>query len=478
MKKLIFSIVCLTLIITSCEDQMDINRDPDSLPAEGVEPATQLPIAIAGIAGGQGAELAIIGGMWSQFWTQSNSANQYRTIDAYSITSSNFQGGWNNLYDALGDVRNIKRNALATENWNYYLIATVLETYASQILADWYDQIPYAEANDITNFEPNFNSGEEVYDLMIADLNDALSKNLSASKGNIPLNDDYIFGGDMTKWVQFANTMKLKIYLRQVNARPGVAQNGIEGLGNNFLIEDAAMDQFIDEANRSNPLYESDRRQLNVATNLRASTTMYSYMQDNNDPRLDLYYGPGGPLNQGDYQSLAAPNSISVVNLSATTPVYFISEEQSLFMQAEARERFSGGAGAKARYDQAMMASFAKWDLDATPFISAGGAYEYPSTGTLDEKLEAIITQKWISSFPGNGFESFFEQNRTGIPAVSSVPQTSDSYVPGQFAYSINGSTGGAFPKRLEWPSDELSRNANAPDVPVKVTVPVWWDND
>ncbi|MEQ9564285.1 MAG: SusD/RagB family nutrient-binding outer membrane lipoprotein, partial [Pseudomonadales bacterium] len=187
---------------------------------------------------------------------------------------------------------------------------------------------------------------------MIADLNDALSKNLGASKGNIPLNDDFIFGGDMAKWVQFANTMKLKIFLRQADARPSVAQSGIGALGNNFLAEDAAMTQFINEANRSNPLYESDRRQLNVATNLRASTTMYSYLSANNDPRLDLYYGPGNPLNQGDYQSLAAPNSVSVVNLSATTPVYFISAEQSLFMQAEARERFSGGAGAKALYDQ------------------------------------------------------------------------------------------------------------------------------
>ncbi|WP_108422733.1 SusD/RagB family nutrient-binding outer membrane lipoprotein [Flagellimonas amoyensis] len=477
MKKLIYSMVCLTLILVSCEDQMDINRDPDSLPAEGVEPATQLPIAIAGIAGGQGAELAIIGGMWSQFWTQSNSANQYRTIDAYSITSSNYQGGWNNLYDALGDVRNIKRNALASENWNYYLIAAVLETYASQILADWYDQIPYAEANDFTNFEPNFNTGEEVYDLMIADLNDALSKNLGTSKGNIPLNDDFIFGGDMAKWVQFANTMKLKIFLRQADARPGVAQSGIGALGNNFLTEDAAMTQFINEANRSNPLFESDRRQLNVATNLRASTTLYSYLASTNDPRLDLYYGPGNPLNQGDYQSMAAPNSVSVVNLSATTPVYFISAEQSLFMQAEARERFSGGAGAKALYDQAVTASFAKWGLDAAPFIAVGGAYEYPSSGTFDEKLTAIITQKWISSFPGNGFESFFEQNRTDIPAVSTVPQTNEAYVPGQLSYSVNGSTGGVFPKRLEWPSDELSRNANAPDAPVKVTVPVWWDN-
>jgi hypothetical protein len=437
-----------------------------------------LPSAIAGVAGAQGAELAIVGGMWSQFWTQSNAANQYRTTDAYAINSSDFQGAWNNMYDALGDIRNIKRNTLETENWNYYLIATVLEAYGSQILADWYDQIPYTEANDVNNFAPAFNTGQEVYDLMINDLNDALSRNLNASTGDAPQADDFIFAGDMDKWVQFANTLKLKIYLRQVNARPAVAQAGIASLGNNFLSVDAAMTQFEDAPDRSNPLYESDRRQLNTATNLRASTTLHSLLSANSDPRLDAYYGAGVSLNQGDYQNTAiAPNSISIVNLSPTTPVYFIPAEHSMLMQAEARERFSAGAGAKALYDAAVTESFAKWGFDAAPFIASGGVYEYPTSGTLAEKLEAIITQKWISSFPGNGFESFFELNRTGIPATSSVPQTSESYVPGQITYSIAGSTGGAFPKRLEWPNDELNRNTNAPAAVVKITEPVWWNN-
>lgn len=475
MKNILLGTICTMFLITSCEDKLDINRDPDSLSPDGIAPATQLPSGISGIAGAQGAEFAIIGGMWSQFWAQSNAANQYRTIDAYSISSVDYEGGWNNMYDALGDIRNIKRNTLEAQDWNYYLIATTLEVYGSQILADWYDQIPYAEANDVSNFEPAFNTGPEVYDMMIADLNDALSRNLNADTSTTPQADDFIFGGNMDNWVEFANTLKLRIFLRQVNARPSVAQTGITSLPNNFLTIDAAMTQFIDEANRSNPLYESDRRQLNTATNLRASTTMYSYLNDNGDPRLDEYYGPGAPLNQGDYQSTAAPASISIVELDATTPVYFISAEESYFLQAEARERFSGGTGAKALYDAGVTEAFNKWGLDASTFIAPGGAYEYPSGGTFEEKLEAIITQKWIASFPGNGFESFFEQNRTGYPEISPVPQSDPTYESGEFAYSVNGSTGGQFPKRLEWPNAEITRNANAPDAVLDIIVPVWW---
>ena len=344
MKKIIYSLLSLLILFSSCDDQLDINRDPDLLSPEGVEFATQLPAGIAGIAGAQGAEFAIIGGMWSQFFTQSNAANQYRTIDAYQIGSTNFNGPWANMFDALGDIRNIKRNALIQQNWNYFLIATVLESYGSQILADWYDQIPYAEANDLTNFTPTFNTGEEVYDLMIADLDTALSKNLSTSQGSTPSNDDFVFGGDMTKWVQFANTLKLKILLRQSKARTSVA-SGAASLSN-FLAEDASMHNFVDLPNNSNPLYESDRRQLNTSTNLRASATMHTYLSDKGDSRLNSFYGAGAPLAQGDYSSTASPVGISVVELSPTTPVYFISKEESLFLQAEADLRYKSGANA------------------------------------------------------------------------------------------------------------------------------------
>ncbi|SFS69859.1 SusD/RagB family nutrient-binding outer membrane lipoprotein [Lutibacter maritimus] len=474
MKKIIFTLLSLLILFMSCDDQLDINRDPDLLSPEGVAFATELPACIAGVAGAQGAELAIIGGIWSQFYTQSPSANQYRTVDSYQIGSSTLiaRGPWHNMYDALGDIRNIKRNALTQENWKYFLIASVLECYSSQILADTYDQIPYTEANDLTNFQPAFNTGEEVYDLMIADLDAALSKDLSASKGSSPADDDFVFNGDMTKWVQFGNTLKLRILLRQVNARPSVASGA--GSLSNFLSEDASMHNFADLPSNSNPLYESDRRQLNVASNLRASTTMYSYLNENGDDRLNKYYGVGNPLNQGDYQSLDAPTSISIVNLSATTPVYFISTEESLFLQAEANLRYNSGANTKVLYDAAVLANFSKWGLDGSQYISSGGVYEFPSAGTFEEKLEAIITQKWIASFPGNGFESFFEHNRTGYPVESSVPQTSGAYVPGQWTYSVNGATNGAFPQRLEWPSTEVVRNANTPDV-ISLTTPVWW---
>lgn len=489
MKKIViklFSLFTLFVGVTSCEDQLDINRDPDSLAQSGVAVSTEFPTAITGVVGAQGSYAALFGGFWSQYWTQSNAANQYKTIDDYSIlgTSSMINGFYRNMFDALGDARNVKRIALEQENWDYYLMATVLEAYSSQILVDFFDEIPYEEANNTAILSPQFNDGPAVYDLIIADLDEALSKDLSTSMGETPAVDDLIFGGDMSKWVAFANTLKLKIYLRQENARPGVASSGINSLLTTdvtFLNEDASLTQFEDASDKSNPLYESNERQLNTPTNLRASTTLYSYLQENTDPRLGAFYEAGNPLNQGDYNSAAAPSGISIVNLMPTTAVYLLSREESLFMQAEAQLKYGSDAIAKENYDAAVIEAFSKFSLsevalDGTAFVAPGGEYAYPTSGSEQAKLKAIIMQKWVSGFPGNGFDAFFDTNRTGYPEKSSVAQSSASYVPGTLAYPVNGTTGGEFPMRLPFPSDVRARNSNAP-LNVALTTPVWWVN-
>jgi len=481
MKKIIIKsyLVLTTLLISSCSTDLDINQDPDLLSPSQIPMENELPAAITGIGASAGSYFALIGGFWSQFWTQSAVANQYKYLDDYTLNPSQpiNEGGWASMYDALTDVRNVKANALATENWKYYLIATTLEVYASQILVDYYGAIPYSEANNTAILKPVFDAPEVVYDKMALDLAEALGKDLSTSPvAFAPGTTDFIFKGDMTKWTEFANTLMLKIHMRQSEVRPSVASAGIIGLigsGVNFLSSNAAIDVFVDENSRSNPLYESDRRQLNVATNLRASTTMGTFLKSNIDPRLAKFYDGDTFQDQGYFDNPSG-TSVSVVELSATSPVYFISLAESKFLQAEADLKYMGGTNAKALYEAAVTAAFEQWGLGTDAAAMLTGAYSFP-TGTDSDKLEAIMTQKWVASFPGNGYESFVEHNRTGFPKVSTVKQTDAGYKPGQITYSIEGKTGGLFPKRIEYPLTETIRNSNTPAV-VKITEAVWYD--
>jgi hypothetical protein len=478
MKKIV-SLILLVAMFTACNTDLDINRDPDS--PITIPLSSELPAGIAGLIGAEGSSYALIGGFWSQYWTQSTSANQYKDIDGYIIGTGDYFGAWRDMYDALGDIRTVKRKALEEQNWNYYLIACVLDAQGSQVLTDFYGDIPYKEANNQNILQPKFNTGIEVYDSIITELNDALSKDLSKSKGELPSKGDLIFGGGMEKWTAFANTLKLKIYTRQLNSsRATIATTGINQLlssGVSFLAVDAGMNQFTDARDLSNPLYESDRRRLNVATNLRMSFTMSSFLTSNSDDRKSKYYGSGNALFQGEFDNgNINANTISIVNLSATTPAYLMSLEESLFLQAEAQARFGSSATAKTLYDQAVSENFNKYGLSSAAYTGAGGKYEFPSSGNLDAKIKSIITQKWVANFPGNGFESFFEANRTGYPRKSTVSQKDPLYVPGELAYSIGGATGGVFPARIVYPQEETNTNPNTPLTTVnKITTPVWW---
>jgi len=153
----------------------------------------------------------------------------------------------------------------------------------------------------------------------------------------------------------------------------------------------------------------------------------------------------------------------------------FLSAAESYFLQAEARERYFSGDGAKALYDNGVIAAFTDLGENGAPFIAAGGDYAYPS-GTTDQNIEAIITQKWASFAYGVHFiEGWFDRNRLTLPKSSPVYSTDPSYIPGQFVVSKNSVLPpGKYPKRFVFPDLEISTNPNTP-AQVPITTPVWW---
>lgn len=511
MKKFIISILIASTTLMGCSNDLDVNTDPDLLSPENAPLSSQLPAGIIGIVGAEGGIMSIIGGFWAQYYTQSSGANQFRNIDAYLVTTNDYNYAWSTMYDGLADIRNVQRKALAEENWNYYLIATTLYVQASQVLTDFYGDIPYVEGANPKIITPKFNTGKEAYELMIQDLDFALSKNLSTSKGLVPAKDDFIFLGKMSSWTKFANTLKLKLYIRQSEKNKAVSDAGIAALMSDpnvsFLDVDAAQSNFTGAPNYENPLYEFNYK-LNTRTNMRMSRTLGQYLKDNVDPRIDqfVYWNPASTdakkyifQDQGNYSANASlgyttaglsTTSLPAViyNSSKTTadptgascngsikPVYLMSLEESLLLQAEALERT--GRSGKAKYDAAITENFRKNNVAAAAAGFVSGAYAYPASGTFDQKLEAIIVQKWVSNFPENGFESFFEKNRTDFPRTSAVQQNNAAYKGGQFSFSVSPDVivpNGSFPKRIPYPLSERNYNPNTPALQ-DVTAKIWW---
>ena len=172
-----------------------------------------------------------------EYVTQAASASQYKAIDQYDLKTTDLNAQYTNLYSyALKNLQFVIDKARASEDWNFYLMGNVMKGYATALLVDIYDQVPYSEAlQGITNLTPKFDDGYTIYKSLLDSIDVALGKDFSAKtaidlratdEGNV----DLVFGGDIEKWKQFANTLELKLYLRMINAKPAEAQAGIEAL--------------------------------------------------------------------------------------------------------------------------------------------------------------------------------------------------------------------------------------------------------
>jgi len=485
--------LALFVVGTGCKKQLDINQDPNNPAYDQGTPAIVFPAGVLGTVGGLHSDYQILGGIWAQYFTQSAVSSQYKNVDAYAVQSSDFNTSYANVFSrGLNDYKYVVDKTRETEDWSYYLMANVMKGYTTAALVDMYDQLPYTEAFKGTdNLQPKFDDGHSIYLALIDSIDNALSKDFSAltvSTTDIPsfAPSDLLFKGNLDKWIAFANTLKLKLYLRMVNKNPDVAEAGIKAMydaGATFLTYDAAVTNFTNNPGLDNPMYDYNVRTLNTPDNLRASKTFVSWLQANTDPRITYYFGTATPgsINQGDFSNSdpAYPKATVFVQ-SATDPVMFISTAESYFLQAEVAVRYGLG-DAKSLYDNGVLAAFTATGKDGSSFIAPGGAYEWGNEkegGVALEPIEQIVRQKWAHfAYGTHQLEAFFEKNRTGFPKTSPVYSTSATYIPGQWVVSAGSVLpSGQMPKRLVFPDNERQRNNNTPSISDNpITKPVWW---
>ncbi|TAL80945.1 MAG: SusD/RagB family nutrient-binding outer membrane lipoprotein [Bacteroidetes bacterium] len=499
-KQYFFIIVFLSLIMNSCE--LDINKDPnypDAVDADKYISSGQM--WTASVIGG---DLQLLGGMWAQHFAQNANSNQYTGIDSYNLpNSSNYiTRTWGSLYaGALPDFQLAISKAEVSGDWHYWMISKIMTAYCFHILADAYGNIPFSEALDFEKYKsPVFDEAKTVNIGIIAILDDALAKSAEAAAKASMGNADFVFNGDIGMWVKFAKSLKLKILMRDNDFASNKAAIQALLTEDNLLDEDCNITVFENQENKSNPLYENDRRKLNTPQNIRASSTISLFLHKNNDPRAavlmeraetpDPVLGDYVGLPQGGYTlGSAYGKRTSRVLLKATDPVYFMSLAEVEFLKAEAYVLLNNPAIAKIHYENGVTAAFDRWraakdlndvetifpaDIDVNNFIGAGKPYEFNQTSS-ETMLESIWSQKWIAAIRCQEWEAFMETNRTGYPKAGLVNSQDPAYVTGNFAPSINSVLGiGEFPRRLIYPKTSSDYNINTPVV-IPIQTKLWW---
>ncbi len=460
--------------ITGCKKFLDINDNPNA-PSDA-DVTLLLPSAQAASGFVLGNQFQIYGSIWGQYWTQSPGASQYRSIDQYSINASSFDRPWRALYtNALQDLQAVIRKSEGAPQYKQYAaIAYIMKGYTFQMLTDAFGDIPVKEANntDITN--PHYDAQEIVYDSIFTFINKGLSL-IDVNTEATPHEDDIIFGGHMDQWQRFANTLKLRAFIRLSNVAGTAMADSVAKLQTAALLQQDAKITYSTTGGNQNPLF-SEILALGRTVNLAASATAVNAMNANNDPRVKVFYtvdttngaNTVSGIAQGNYNNVPQGTRFSAPTIvvgadpkndqSALAPVKLISAAESYFLQSEAVARGWLTGDAKTLYQQGITASFTSYTIDPGTYITTQVA-AFPAAPA--DQIKAIITQKYFAMCGNQGFEAWSEWRRTGFP---------DFFTPSKVS-SLGGTT---MPARLLYPNTEVTQNANFPGL-VPVATKVWW---
>ncbi len=341
-------------------------------------------------------------------------------------------------------------------------LATVVKVQGMHRVADAYGPLPYLNYGS-GSLQNNYNSLQEIYGRFFEELDEAIDVLTLYAQGNpsstLLKNYDFIYEGNVANWVRFANTLRLRLAMRVVNADAALARTEAEkSIANPFgvisSVNERAALRHTGNLEYFHPLYEI--AYTFNAGEARMSATMDAYLNGFEDPRRDAYFtraddGNFHGVRQGIVTSNWTPYSgaaISNLNINqSTTQIVWITAAESYFLRAEGALRgWNMGGSAEELYNQGITQSFLENGLQAsmatdyasddmkTPiaFIDnsgqSGNDHSAPSDITVawnaadafDRNLERIITQKWIAMYP-DGPEGWAEFRRTGYPHLIPV---------------------------------------------------------
>lgn len=430
----------------------------------------------------------------------------------YFISDGNWQSVWNFYAKYANNAMHMYDLSIEQEDQSLEAIALTFKVLFMSNLTDMFGDIPYEEAflaRKGGTTKPKFDSQQSVYEQMFADLetaNEIYATNPIFTKPAL----DGMYGGDMTKWRKFNNSLYLRLLCR-INGRSvmNAGTKMAEILNNSSLypiftanddnatVVFSGIDPYRNEfADTNEGTFTSSGRKLTQQF-IKMTVITTNGEQTYQDPRLDIWgkkntSTTSNPANKWigtvagctEEERSTVDKGTSWLNTAvfcrAAAPGTFMdyAEVQFIFAEAALKGYISGGESqAKIYYEAAVKASMEKW--------AAVGSYsETPVTITTEDiatflqsalaswdaavnKEELIANQKFLALF-WIGMEAYHEYRRTGYPELTIGGGTvyNDYILPTRFAYptttmATNGDNAQIALDRMGGDND--------------MKTPVWW---
>lgn len=485
---MMFAVLSAGVLMTGCgKEHFNINKNPN----QPNDSTVNYDVILSAALHGTGVAVSQNWGWlqnWMGYWARSGSYAPSLIEETYSITTSFENDGWNQLYNNSYDYEVMQQKAVRAGAKYYQGIARIMKAHNFQILVDVYGNIPYKQALKAnTNITPAYDKGLDVYRDLFRQIDTGmvLIKDATAAQSKDIATNDIMFGGDKTMWAKFANTLKLRMLvhlhngLNATTVAPGIdiaaEMAKITADGHGFLNGgESAEVQPGYRTDKPTPFYQQyvadeDNNATRDAGFYRANKWGLEYYAYNADPREGLFYSPLGSSFRGVEYGLPpinanAGNLLSGIgaglNKGPDRAQWIITATESLFLQAEARQRgfLTTGPVAKQLWEDAIVENF-EWlgasATDAGNFILANAGSGFPDVDFDADPMYAIISQKWFSLNGIATYEVWTDWRRTDI-----VYGADAGYVPGPPISVAPQNTATKVPTRLLYPQTEYNYNA------------------
>ncbi len=450
----------LTGSLVGCQFIEPITTDPNAVGSATVDQLfTAIQLSQYRWDEGQNSRLAA---MWTQ--QMAGTDRQFQTLDEYVFSESEGDE-YPNTYTGGGlvDIRRAIKLAEGGGRQVYAGILKVYEAYRMGMLASVFGDVSYSEAVDPAITTPKLDGQAAVYTAVQAKLDEAIADLGGTGAG--PGSVDLAFGGNATRWIAVAHTLKARFYLHwaEVSASNyatalAQAQQGISSSSGDWVAKHS------DAATESNMWFQFT--QVDRTGYISSGEYLVARLNARNDERLPLYFTEASGAYGGEYVGSPAGTrnltdgrpdpgqAASQINPdgagAASYGFPFVTCAENYFILAEAQ--YQTGAlvtTVQTSLDNAIACDAARKGVDLSNEQAANNLL------TGQALFDEIMLQKYMALFLN--IEAWNDYKRTCRPVITTY---AGQPVPGRLLYSAaERQTNPNVPA----PSAQPARNANDP---------------
>ena len=256
MKKLIVLLLS-ALSFVSCDNYLDLGDNPNNLHTDVAKPDQYLSAAQTSSYSLQASTKQRLGLLFSNACggNVQSFASPFNDEFNFNVTTTFYSSIFTSTYLVTNSYQKIiDYNDTNLEYTNFKAIAKIGKVYNMQYIVDLYGDAPYTEMfKGLNNVTPKYDDDFFIYQQLFKELDEARTLIDDVTAGTYPntlsaSTTDFIFGGDLSKWKLFANSIELKMLVRMSkctgaagNYRDTRLSNLVSTSNNNFINEDVTI---------------------------------------------------------------------------------------------------------------------------------------------------------------------------------------------------------------------------------------------